>query len=293
MPPVDICVADVLAVLQALDVNSAAGADNLHPFVLKNCAVHLAYPLWKIFHQSIRESSLPAAWKSSIVVPIYKKGSRYDPLNYRPISLTSVTCKCLERVLVQHLTAYLEDNNILTDHQFGFRSGRSTMDQLLIVYNDVSKWLDNGSVVDLIMFDFAKAFDVVSHPILLAKLHSIGIHTRLINWIEDFLVGRKMSVSVKGEISSPHSVASGVPQGSVLGPILFLVFVNHIASNLVCQYKIFADDLKIYMKIRHDSPSNYAHDSQVCQGEVNMLQRRAEVKVLSLGRHPGARGAMG
>ena len=282
MPPVDICAADVLASLQALDVNSASGADNLHPHLLRGCAAGLAYPLYLIFRKSLRECRLPVLWKSATVVPIFKKGSRYDALNYRPISLTSVTCKCLERLIARHLTSYLEDNNILSDHQFGFRSGRSTMDQLLLVYNDVTKCLDGGNVVDLIMFDFAKAFDVVSHPILLTKLHLLGIDIDLIRWIEDFLVGRQMQVNIQGKASRPHLVSSGVPQGSVLGPILFLVFVNNIASNLVCQYKIFADDLKMYLKIRHDSPANHAQDSQVCQRDITTLHRTAAAWCLNL-----------
>ena len=115
--------------------------------------------------------------KNFIVVPNYKKGSRYYALNYRPISLTSVSCKYLERIIACQLTAYLEDNNILTEHQLGFRSGISTLDQLLLVYDDVSKCLDDGSVVDLIMFDFAKAFDSVSHPNLLTKLRLLDIDT--------------------------------------------------------------------------------------------------------------------
>ena len=285
MPAVNICANDILATLQALDVNSAAGTDNLHPCLLRNCAPGLVYPLYVLFTQSLSECRLPKLWKTSLVVPIFKKGSRYDPLNYRPISLTSVACKCLERIIARHLTAYLEDNCILSEHQFGFRSGRSTMNQLLLVYDDVTKCLDNGNVVDLILFDFAKAFNVVSHPILLSKLRLLGVHVHLIRWIEDFLVGRTMSVSVKGKTSSPHLVTSRVPQGSVLGPILFLVFVNHIASKLVCQYKVFADDLKMYLKIRHDTPANHAHDSQVCQRDITTLQRTAASWCLSLNQN--------
>ena len=243
--------------------------------LLKSCAKSLAYPLWIIYRLSLLECRLPVLWKTSVVAPIFKKGSRYNPLNYRPISLTSVPCKCLERVVAKHLTAYLEENNILSDHQFGFRAGRSTMYQLLLVYHDISTWLDEGNVVDLILFDFSKAFDVVSHAILLDKLSRLGVEANLISWIKDFLVGRTMSVSVKGERSNPRPVASGVPQGSVLGPNLFLIFVNHIASNLTCQYKIFADDLKIYMKIRHDSAVDHLHDSQLCQADISLLQRTA------------------
>ena len=190
MPPVDICMDKVLSVLQPLDANSAAGPDNLHPILLRSCSSSLAYPLSVIFRQSLRDHCLPAPWKTSLVIPIFKKGARYNPLNYRPISLTSVICKCLERIISQQLTAYLEECSILSDNQYGFRSGRSTQDQLILVYDDVSKWLDDDGVVDLVMFDFAKAFDLVSHPILLQKLRLIGIQSPLIYWIEDFLVGR-------------------------------------------------------------------------------------------------------
>ena len=273
MLPIEISVDRVLAVLKSLDASSAAGPDNLHPLLLRSCADSLAYPLSLIFSRSLRDHCLPAIWKTSTVIPIFKKGTRYNPLNYRPISLTAVTCKCLERIICQHLTAYLEENSLLSDNQYGFRAGRSTQDQLILVYNDVSEWLDGGCVVDLIMFDFAKAFDLVSHPILLRKLHLIGIQSPLIHWIEDFLVGRSMSVSVKGATSRSHPVLSGVPQGSVLGPILFLVFINHLGTNLSSSYKIFADDLKTYMKIAHSSETAYAHSSQLCQRDITVLQQ--------------------
>ena len=275
MDPIRIHPQDVLDVLQALDANSAGGPDDLHPALLKACSNSLAYPLYKIFRLSLSECCLPLTWKTSTVVPIFKKGSRYNPLNYRPISLTSVPCKCLERIIVNHLNTYLDDQDILSEHQFGFRAGRSTMDQLLLVYDEITKWVDDGSIVDLILFDFSKAFDVVSHPILLAKLSCLGVEARLLSWIEDFLVNRTMRVSVKGTVSSSRLVRSGVPQGSVLGPILFLVFINHIASGLTCQYKIFADDLKIYMRINHTTADTYTHDVRRCQTDIDTLQTTA------------------
>lgn len=275
MAPIHLNLQDIVDALQALDVDSAAGPDELHPAFLKSCCGSLAYPLYKIFCLSLAETHLPLEWKTSIVVPIFKKGSRYNPLNYRPISLTSVPCKMLERIIVKHLNVFLEEENILSDHQFGFRAGRSTMDQLLIVYDEISKWMDEGSIVDLVLFDFSKAFDTVSHSILLAKLSSLGIDTQLLYWIGDFLVGRSMSVSVKGSISSPRLVRSGVPQGSVLGPILFLIYINHIASGLSCQYKVFADDLKIYMRVNHVTPNRYIQDTRLCQADINTLQHTA------------------
>ena len=249
MPPLDLCFEDVLQSLQSLDTSSAAGLDNMHPMLLKSCASQLAYPLFKIFHLSLELCQLPSAWKMSMVIPIFKKCSRYTPLNYRPVCLTSVPCKCLERIIARSLYEYLEDHAILSEHQFGFRAGRSTVDQMILVYNDISLWLDQGNAVDLILFDFSKAFDVVSHNILMVKLTHLGIDRGLVTWIEAFLVGRSMTVSVGSSHSNFRPVRSGVPQGSVLGPLLFLLFVNHIAARLTCDYKIFADDLKIYMKL--------------------------------------------
>ena len=262
---------DVLSLLKSLDSNSAAGADGIHPCLLKSCASQLAYPLYRIFLLSLSEGALPVEWTHSCVVPIFKKGSRFCPLNYRPVSITSVPCKVLERHLVKQLTIFLESNAIISDHQFGFRSGRSTMDQLLLVYNDISAWVDEGCIVDLILFDFAKAFDLVSHAILLDKLNLIGIDRSLISWIEVFLTRRTMSVSIKGEVSKALKVESGVPQGSVLGPVLFLVFVNHIAANLSCRYKIFADDLKIYMKVNHDNETRHSLDINKTQKDIDTL----------------------
>ena len=165
----------VLRALQGLDGNSAMGPDGLHPVLLKSCAVQLAYPLYIVFSRSLHEGVLPDAWMVSHMVPIFKKGPRYDPLNYRPISLTSVCCKTMERILCQHLTEYLDSNDLLSPHQFGFRAGRSTLEQLLLVYNTVSECTDKGGTVDIILFDFSKAFDVVVHELLVSKLHCLGI----------------------------------------------------------------------------------------------------------------------
>ena len=269
---------DVLRVLLNLDASSAMGSDSIHPCFLKSCSSVLCKPLYLIFNRSLMEGDIPLEWKKSLVVPIFKKGSRYDPLNYRPISLTSVSCKCMERLVVDQLYEYLEVHNILSSEQFGFRSGRSTMDQLLLSYNDISDWLDSGLVVDLILFDFSKAFDVVCHTVLLRKLRSIGIHGRLLLWIERFLLGRTMQVTIQGAVSSPKSVTSGVPQGSVLGPVLFLIYINHVAAHLSCKYKIFADDLKVFMGIRDPTSdtNTVSHDAGQYQLDIDCLCKTAK-----------------
>ena len=276
MSPLDIQLGDVLQVLLSLDTRSSAGADNIHPMFLKSCASQVAYPLHKIFCLSLVEKKLPEYWKTSRVTPIFKKGSRYVPLNYRPVCLTSVSCKCLERLIARELNEYLEANNILSEHQFGFRAGRATSDQMILVYDSISKWLDEGYVTDLILFDFSKAFDIVSHSILLTKLDQLGVDRGLIAWIEAFLVGRTMSVAIRDVLSNPRSVTSGVPQGSVLGPILFLLFVNHIAAHLSCHFKIFADDLKLYMNVSEPDIAHHSDCVKRCQDDISTLYSTAE-----------------
>ena len=206
---------------------------------------------------------LPREWLDSVVVPIYKKSMRCDPLNYRPISLTSVPCKVLERLIAKHLMQYLDTNSLLSNHQYGFRSKHSTCDQLIITYNDITKFVDSGCIVDLVFFDFTKAFDKVSHGVLLGKLGDIGVCPQILFWISQFLCERSMKVVISGRPSNSRRVTSGVPQGSVLGPLLFLIYINHAVSHLHCYYKIFADDIKLYLTCR---------SGELSVAEVNLQQ---------------------
>lgn len=245
---------NVEAQLKALDVDSAMGPDRLHPRLLKECASDLAYPLSVIFNMSMADGTLPQSWKVSHVCPIYKKGSRSDPLNYRPISLNPIPCKSMERIICKTLFGFMDDHLIFDDSQFGFRPNRAVTDQLLLTYDYITYWYDQGQVVDLILFDFVKAFDRVHHQTLIDKLVTIGISGNLLQWITSFLLGRSMKVSINGLTSVSKPVLSGVPQGSVLGPLLFLIFINHTCSQIQCNYKMFADDLKLYF---HSSALSY------------------------------------
>ena len=191
---VPVSVALVRKTLMSLDVNSSMGPDGVHPCLLKSCP-SLAEPIYRIFVRSLENGKIPLCWKFSEIVPLFKKGFRSNRLNYRPISLTSVCCKSVERSISHSLMEFLE-SNLLSHDQFGFRSGRSVEDQLLLVYEDVTCWLDSGSIVDVILFDFSKAFDVVPHGILVKKLSALGVAGRLIEWIRDFLVERQMCVRV-------------------------------------------------------------------------------------------------
>lgn len=238
---------EVYKVLLGLDANSAMGPDNVHPRLLKSCAEELTVPLTIIFNLSIATGSLPSRWLESLVMPLFKGKSRLDPHNYRPVSLTSVCCKVLERIVVARLMAYLESYGILSDRQFGFRKARSTEDQMLLVYSRIAELVDAGLVVDVGLLDFSKAFDVVSHPVLIDKLSSLGVSPCLVGWVGAFLAGRTMRVTVDGVCSESRSVTSGVPQGSVLGPVLFLVYVNCLTDGLRSDFVAFADDYKIFL----------------------------------------------
>ena len=261
--------------LSQLDVSSSMGPDGMHPMLLKSCP-SLAHPLCLIFQKSLRSGVLPDEWKRSIVAPIFKKGSRFEALNYRPVSLTSVCCKTFERILVDGLYDYFVCNGLISDDQFGFRCGYTVDDQLLLTYNRVTAWLDAGSVVDVVLFDFAKAFDMVDHEILLFKLSCLGVGGRLLCWVREFLVGRRMQVIVSGVRSAARVVRSGVPQGSVLGPLLFLVYVNFLPESLSCSCKVFADDLKIYLPISGSSILERTRNLSKCQHDIDLIYDAAK-----------------
>ena len=259
----------VLEKLLGLNASSSSGPDGIHPMVLRSCARVLAFPLCIIFARSLEEGCLPEIWKLSRVVPIYKEGTKSTPLNYRPVSMTSMPCKVIERLLVDHIVDYLEENNLLANCQFGFRQGRGVEDQLLLMYGEIIERVDTGEVVDVVYLDLSKAFDVVHHELMIEKLMSLGFSPKVLKWIEAFLTGRRMFVSVGSGDSSLKIVKSGVPQGSVLGPLLFLIYVNTLAEGLGCKWYAYADDFKLY------SVANGEGNRNTLQNDLDVFAGRA------------------
>ena len=267
-------VSTVESALNALDPSGSVGPDGLHPVMLKRCSGALSLPLYLLFTKSLNSMSIPNVWRTSNIVPIYKKGSHSDPLNYRPISLTSVCSKTFERILADSIRQYLEDSNILSEAQYGFRPGRSVQDQLILTYEYVTQEYDAGRMVELVLFDFRKAFDLVPHGVLLNKLGDLGFGDPLLGWLGDFLSERSMRVVVSGSTSTSRPVRSGVPQGSVLGPLLFIIFINHLTHDLNSKAQLFADDLKLYLGISRCS-STYIDGMRILQTDIDTLFIRA------------------
>ena len=236
--------------LRSLKTSTSPGPDQIPSRVLCELATSLSGPVCSLFKKSLRCSELPLEWKQGSVVPIFKGGSRQEPLNYRPVSLTSVLSKVLEGIVRDRLMEHLIETGQLNNAQHGFLPKRSCATQLLASLEDWTRHIENGDSVDVAYLDFRKAFDSVPHQRLIQKLHDLGIRGPLLKWIEAFLVGRFQRVVVNGVRSEPISVRSGIPQGSVVGPILFVAYVNDLPDCVKSGIKLFADDTKLYASNR-------------------------------------------
>lgn len=238
---------EVLKAIKSLDINKASGPDLVSPKILKEGMHQLAYPFTKLFNLSLSLKKYPDSWKKANVTAIHKKDSPTNPNNYRPISLLSNEGKLMERCIHNHLNQYLTTNNIITPFQSGFRNGDSTVNQLLFLYHEFSKALDENKEIRIVFCDISKAFDRVWHRGLLFKLRSIGISNDLVEWFSDYLHNRQQRVCIKGFCSSWRKVPAGVPQGSILGPVLFLIYINDIVQNIGANIRLFADDTSLYI----------------------------------------------
>ena len=260
-------VSTVLKLLKDIKPHKASGPDNIPGRLLKETAEELAPGLTFLFQISFDSGKIPTDWKFALVTSVFKKGNRSSPANYRLISLTSIVCKILEHVVHSCVINHFERNNILTDSQHGFRKRRSCETQLLLTIDDLAKGLDDRQQIDAVLLDFSKAFNKVPHQRLLLKLKHYGVRGHLLEWIGDFLSARTQEVVIEGQKSSPSPVTSRVPQGTVLGPLLFLAYINDMPECVTSKIKLFADDSLVFRKVQQSS------DCRALQQDLDNLQQ--------------------
>lgn len=253
MRDIDLNIHGIRHLLLNLDVKKSCGPDGIPHAFLKRYAEMISQYLYVIFKTSLDQGCLPPDWLCGKVVPVHKDGSKLLAENYRPISLISTCCKLLEHVIASHISFFLDSHNILANFQHKFRKRLSTTTQLLSVVHDFGHAINNREQIDAIFLDLSKAFDRVPHHLLLIKLQQVGIAPRLVTWIAAYLKNRVQFVEINRCQSVHLDVLSGVPQGSVLGPLLFLVYVNDIADNIDTSVtvKMFADDCVVYRTVRN------------------------------------------
>ena len=212
---------------------------------------------------SLRKNYVPREWRKATISAIYKKGSKKSANNYRPVSLTSIICKLMEKIIRNFITDHMTANKYFSKKQFGFMKGRSTMLQLLKTLAIWTEAIDNGNNIDVIYMDFMKAFNTVPHRRLMKKIQAYNINTNITAWINSFLQGRIQQVYVNGVTSQWKNVTSGIPQGSVLGPLLFVIYINDLPEHLNSECYLFADDTKLFKIITE------ADDQKLLQEDLN------------------------
>ena len=261
---------EVLHLLSSLDVAKASGSDGISAKMLKYTATSITPVVTKLFNLSMSSGKLPSQWKHARIIPVPKNSDTTSPTCYRPISLIPIISKVLERHVCNLIMDHLQLSNFISDHQWGFLEGRSTVTALIKCTDDWFGALESGLEVCAVFFDFKKAFDSVPHRILLQKLTFLGLDSYVISWVHDYLCGRTQSVVVDGAESDVASVLSGVPQGSVLGPLLFLIYINDLpgaALHPSAIINLFADDVLLYHYV--SKPSDYL----TVQASINCIQQ--------------------
>lgn len=265
MDPISIDTMGICKLIETLPLSSSAGNDMINSKLLKSTITYSSIYLTKIFEQSLVRGQLPVDWKVGKIIPVHKSGDKHSSSNYRPISLTSVPCKILEHIIYSHLVQHLEFNSFFHQAQHGFRKSFSCETQLASFTHDLQSVLDRCSVVDCIFIDFAKAFDKVSHILLLHKLSFLNIDSQVLTWIHSFLLDRYQYVTANDANSELSPVRSGVPQGSVLGPLLFLIYINDLPNSVRSSLRLFADDCVLYREVSNTT------DIDALQSDLNSL----------------------
>ena len=261
---IDFTFNDIFNLIKSLDIGKAHGYDNISVRMIKICGEPICRPLELIFRDCIRLGTFPEVWKKSNVVPVHKKNEKNAVKNYRPISLLPVCSKIMERLIFNSLHSFLHSNSLLLVNQSGFRSNDSCTNQLIAITHEIASSLDDKKSLEIrgVFLDMSKAFDKVWHQGLIYKLHTFGISSNLASLLTSFLTNRKQRVVLNGQVSKWKTIEAGVPQGSILGPLLFLIYVNDLSDNLKSQVKLFADDVSLFSVV-HDpilSANDLNHD---------------------------------
>ena len=262
---------EVRSVLQTLKLGKSSGPDNINNRILKEIAYPISKPLCDLFKYSLSHGIFPDVWKQANVSPLYKKDDPSFVCNYRPISLLSSIGKVMEKIIHKHMFNYFNDHSIITCLQSGFVPGDSTVNQLVDIYNTFCKALDNGLEVRAFFCDISKAFDRVWHKGLIYKLKRAGINGLLLDWLSDYLTNRKQRVVIPGGRSDWQFIRAGVPQGSILGPLLFLLYINDIVTDIQSCVRLFADDTSLYIIV--DNPISAA---EMINTDLETIHRWAE-----------------
>ncbi len=286
---IDLSVEEVHQALRNLDPAKAHGPDGFPARILKECALQLAPSLHQLFTKSLRSSQVPAEWKLANIIPLHKKGNKDHVENYRPISLLSTVSKTLERCVLNHISHHIQSN--IHSAQYGFVNGRSCTAQLLSILQTIGKNLDKGLQTDVVFMDISKAFDTVDHSILLQKLQHFGFSGSLLLWFSNYLSGRFQRVIVHGSTSASLPITSGVPQGSLLGPFLFSIYINNLPNYVSTSTGVglFADDTKLYRCIEAPCDALVLQEDiqglQIWSNENRLCFNQSKCKVLSITRN--------
>ena len=249
---------EVHDLIQNLNPNKSTGSDGISPRLLKAAGVSIVPSLTRLINLSLSLNRVPDMWKNANIIPLHKKEDKDKLNNYRPVSILPVPSKILERIIFKHVYNFFHEHNLLTNHQSGFRPSDSTINQLAYLYHTFSEALDKKKEIRIVFCDISKAFDKVWHAGIIYKLKRAGIKGNLLNWFKDYLTNRKQRVIIRGQSSEWGVINAGVPQGSVLGPLLFLVYINDIVDVVNGGIKLFADDTVLHITV---DDNNAAADS--------------------------------